>query len=264
MAWKRNLVAAACLAVLPLTVRAESAPAAPATTQAPSGVVIDARTERVLLDACAFLRSAERFAVDAAVSYDDVLKSGKKVQYHRENSIVLERPNRLRVDGESDKGTRSIFYDGKTVTVYRPDRALYAAFDAPATIDATLDAIEQRGVLMPLDDLLRTHPCAGLAEHLKTASHAGRHYLDGDWYHHLLLETDAVDVQLWVAEGDEPVIRKVVITYRDAPGQPQFSAVLTGWDFAPAIEPGTFAFSPPEGVKKVAFRGAAGTEGGAK
>jgi len=260
---KRTLMAAACLLALPMTGHAEPAPAAPATASAP-GVVIDARTERVLLDACAFLRSAERFAVDVAVTYDDVLKSGKKVQYHRENSIVLERPNRLRVDGESDKGSRSVFYDGKRLTVYRPDRALYAAFDAPATVDATLDAIEARGVTMPLDDLLRAHPCAGLAEHLKTASHAGRHYLDGDWYHHLLLETDAVDVQLWVADGDEPVIRQVVITYRDAPGQPQFSAALTGWDFGPVIEPGTFAFTPPAGAKQVEFRGADAAKGGGK
>ena len=59
-------------------------------------------------------------------------------------------------------------------------------------------------------------------------------------------------------------IRQVVITYRDAPGMPQYRAVLTDWNFAPAIEPGTFTFSPPEGVKKVAFRGAAGTEGGTK
>jgi hypothetical protein len=252
------------MAALPLTSGAEPAPAAPAAVSAPPGVVIDARTERVLLDACAFLRSAERFAVDVSVSYDDVLKSGKKVQYHRENSIVLERPNRLRVDGESDKGVRSVFYDGKTLTVFRPDRAVFATFDAPATIDATLDAIEQRGVVMPLDDLLRAHPCAGLAEHLKTASHAGRHYLDGGWYHHLLLETDAVDVQLWVAEGDEPVIRQVVITYRDAPGAPQFSAALTGWDLGPVIEPGTFAFTPPAGAKQVEFRGADDARGGGK
>lgn len=255
---QRTLVAAACLAALPLTAGAEQA------ASASEKVSIDGRAERVLLDACAFLRSAERFSVQADISFDEVLKAGPKVQYSREASIVLERPNRLRIDIDSDKGARSFFYDGKSVTVFRPESAVYAVFEAPATIDATLDVIEARGMTMPFDDLLHTHPCAGLAAHLKSGTYAGRHFFAGDWYHHLLLQTNAVDVQMWVAEGDEPTIDKVVITYRDAPGMPQYTAVLSDWNFAPAIDGATFTFTPPEGVRKVAFRGAAGSEGGTK
>jgi len=251
-------LAAACLLALPLTTGAEEA------SSAPSGVVIDGRTERVLLDACAFLRSAEQFSVQADVTYDEVLKSGPKVQYSRASSVVLERPNRLRVDSLGDKGARSFYYDGKSLTMYRPESAIYAAADAPATIDAMLAKVEELGVNMPFDDLLHAQPCAGLAEHLQTGTYAGRHFFDGAWYHHLLLETDAVDVQLWVAEGDEPEIHKIVITYRDAPGMPQYTAVLSDWNFAPPIDDTTFTFSPPEGVKKVAFREAPGAQGGGK
>src|SRR6185369_6752108 len=52
---KRTLVAATCLAVLSFSVRAEP----PAEPPAPPSerVAIDGTTERVLLDACAFLRS---------------------------------------------------------------------------------------------------------------------------------------------------------------------------------------------------------------
>jgi hypothetical protein len=256
---KRNLMAAACLLALPLTAGAE--PAAPV---APAGVTLDARSERVLLDACAFLRSAPRFSVEAEITYDDVLKTGRKVQYSREAAVLLERPNRLRAALVSDKGERTIYYDGKTMTVYRPDRAVYAVLDAPASVDATLDAIEQRGVEMPLDDFLRAQPCGGLAARLKTGTYAGKHYFDGGWYHHLLLETDAADAQLWVADGDVPEIRKLVISYRDAPGTPQYTAVLRNWNFAPVIEGGTFTFSPPQGVKKIAYREPAGSQGGGK
>jgi hypothetical protein len=246
------------MAVLPMTAGAEE------VSSAPPGVVIDARTEQVLLDACAFLRSAERFAVQADVTYDEVLKSGPKVQYGRASSVVLERPNRLRLDSIGDKGARSFYYDGKSLTVYRPETGVYAAADAPDTIDGMLAKVEELGVNMPFDDLLHAHPCAGLAEHLQTGTYAGRHFFDGGWYHHLLLETDAVDVQLWVAEGDEPEIHKIVITYRDAPGMPQYTAVLNDWNFDPPIDGATFTFTPPEGVKKVAFRGTASSEGGGK
>jgi len=255
---KRTLLAAACLVVLPFSAGAEE------TASAPPGVVIDARTERVLLDACAFLRSAERFSVQSEVTYDEVLASGPKVQYTRESNIVLERPNRLRLDSIGDKGARSFYYDGKSLTVYRPETAVYAAADAPDTIDGMLDKVEALGVNLPFDDLLHAHPCGGLAEHLKTGTYAGRHFFDGDWHHHLLLETDAVDVQMWVAEGDAPEIRKIVITYRDAPGMQQYTAVLSDWNFAPPVDDTTFTFSPPEGVKKVAFREAPGAQGGGK
>jgi hypothetical protein len=256
--YKQTLLAAACLAVVPFSAGAEEA------ASAPPGVVIDGRTERVLLDACAFLRSAEQFSVQADVTYDEVLKSGPKVQYSRASSVVLERPNRLRVDSVGDKGARSFYYDGKSLTMYRPESAIYASADAPDTIDAMLAKVEELGVNMPFDDLLHAQPCAGLAEHLQTGTYAGRHFFDGAWYHHLLLETDAVDVQLWVAEGDEPEIHKIVITYRDAPGMPQYTAVLSDWNFAPPVDDTTFTFSPPEGVKKVAFREAPGARGGGK
>ncbi|MCU0836112.1 MAG: DUF2092 domain-containing protein [Chromatiaceae bacterium] len=255
---KRTLLAAACLAALPLWASAEEAP-----TAAPE-VTIDRTTERVLLDACAYLRSAERFSLHAEVDIDEVLASGQKVQYSRDGFVMLERPNRLRAESASDKGVRELVYDGQTVTVFRPDSGVYAVFPAPETIDTMLDALEDKGVVLPLDDLLRTQPCAAIGGHLKTGTYAGRHWLNGDWYHHLLLTTEAVDVQMWVALGNEPEIRKVVITYRDAPGMPQYSAVLTDWDFAPEIDASTFTFSPPEGAKQVAFRGANESAGGSK
>jgi len=259
---KRTLVAATCLAVLAFSAHAEP-PAEPPASPSQS-VAIDGTTERVLLDACAFLRSAQRFSVRVDISYDEVLKSGPTVQYSRSGSIVLERPNRLRVDSWSDRGQRVFYYDGKTATVYRPQQRIYAVFEAPATVDATLDIAEARGLVMPLDDLLQTQPCASLAEHLNRGTYAGRHWFEGHWYHHLLLETDAVDVQMWVAEGDVPEIRKVVITYRDAPGRPQYTAVLHDWNFAPKLDAATFTFSPPPGVRKVEFRDAPGPQGGGK
>ena len=232
---------------------------APDTTPGPE---IDRMSERVLLDACGYLRSADRFSVTVEATYEDVLMTGTRVEYSRQASVVLERPARLRIDSESDKGRRSFFYDGKTVTVYHPDEQVYAVFTSPPTIDAMIDAAEARGISMPASDLLMNHPCQALGDHLQTGTYAGLHYLDGDWYHHLLLSTDAVDVQLWVAPGDAPEIRKLVITYTGKAGEPQYRALLRDWDFAPAIDSTTFTFTPPADARKVAFKGADAAQGG--
>ena len=228
------------------------------------GPEIDGTSERVLLDACGYLRSADRFSVMAEVSYEDILTDGTRVEYHRESSVVLERPNHLRIDSESDKGRRSFFYDGNTLTVYRPDEGVYATVPAPDTIDALIDAAEARGIEIPSSDLLRNHPCQALGDHLETGTFAGRHYLDGGWYNHLLLSTDAVDVQLWVAQGDDPEIHRLVLTYTKQPGEPQYRALLKDWNFSPVINGSTFAFVPPSGARKVTLRNPGSNEGGAE
>jgi hypothetical protein len=228
------------------------------------GPEIDRTTERVLLDACGYLRSANRFSVNADVSYEDILTDGTRVEYHREAKVILERPDRLRIDSESDKGRRSFYYDGKTLTVYHPDEGIYAVIPAPDTIDALVDAAEARGIEMPASDLLSNHPCQALGDHLESGTYAGRHYLDGGWYDHLLLSSDAVDVQLWVARGDVPEIHRLVITYAHLPGEPQYRALLRDWNFDPAIKSSMFTFVAPASARKVTFRNPGATDGGAQ
>lgn len=227
-------------------------------------VVIDRTTERVLFDACAYLRSAERFSARFDVTFDDVLLDGTKVQYSRRSELAMVRPDRLRANIEDDRGERSVYYDGRSVTVYRPGSGLYAVAQAPDNLDATLDLAAEKGISLPLDDLLRTQPCAVLGERLRSGTYAGVHYLDGDWYHHLLLATDAVDVQMWVARGEVPTIRKVVITYTQKPGAPEYSALISDWDFTSNIDETDFRFEPLEGTRQVVFRGRGATQGGAE
>ena len=44
---------------------------------------------------------------------------------------------------------------------------------------------------------------------------------------HLALRSEKEDVQVWIARGDEPVPRRIVIAYRELEGQPQFWAQFT-------------------------------------
>jgi hypothetical protein len=79
-----------------------------------------------------------------------------------------------------------------------------------------------------------------------------------------LLSADAVDVQLWVAEGEDPVIHRLVITYTELPGEPQYRALLSDWNFSPEIDATTFTFTPPADARKIDFLGAAADKGGAQ
>ncbi len=70
---------------------------------------------------------------------------------------------------------------------------------------------------------------------------------------HLALRGEKEDVQVWIARGDEPVPRRIVISYREMEGRPQFCAQFIEWDFSPDLSDTTFTFSPPEGAKRIHF-----------
>jgi hypothetical protein len=71
---------------------------------------------------------------------------------------------------------------------------------------------------------------------------------------HLAARTpQGVDFQVWIAQGDQPVPRRIVITYRGETGQPQFWADLSDWNLAPDVSDSLFAFTPPNGAERIQF-----------
>jgi hypothetical protein len=47
---------------------------------------------------------------------------------------------------------------------------------------------------------------------------------------------------------------KVVIVYTDKPMNPQYEAVLSGWQINPDLPDAMFAFMPPPGAKKIKLK----------
>ena len=60
-------------------------------------------------------------------------------------------------------------------------------------------------------------------------------------------------MQLWIAQGDQPLPRRLVLTYKKAEGQPQFWAQFSDWNLSPEVPDSLFVFTPPEGAAKIAF-----------
>ena len=66
---------------------------------------------------------------------------------------------------------------------------------------------------------------------------------------HIVGSTNDVDNQVWIAKDMLP--RRIVITYKNAPDQPQFRADFSDWNLAPKISDDTFIFTPPKGAEKI-------------
>lgn len=53
---------------------------------------------------------------------------------------------------------------------------------------------------------------------------------------HLAGRTATVDYQIWISDSDKPLPLRLVLTYRQSPGQPQFRAQFLDWNINPQID----------------------------
>lgn len=203
--------------------------------------------------------SLSTFSVHEEITRDQVINGDLEVQKSSVADVTVRRPDRLRSDVVSDEADRShsTYYDGKTLTIFHPATKYYAQMDAPGTIGATIEKAEsQFGIEFPLADLLRMASADELAADLTAAGDVGPSRIAGVDCEHYAYRTKSVDYQLWIENGDRSLPRKVVITSKNEPHQPQFSAVLA-WNTSPKIDDGMFVFTPPAGATKIPFGAAA-------
>jgi hypothetical protein len=220
--------------------------------QPPQAVAPDA--DKVLKEMGAAMAAAKRISFEAHAIADQLTPDGQKVQYAKNQKVRMQRPDRLAVDVTGDAEELQFRYDGKRVTLYNPKTQSWGATDAPASIDETLDMLAVKyGMPMPLADLVFADPYKVLTENVRSGEHLGTGYVFDVKCHHLAFRQAAVDWQIWVEEGANPLPRKVVITFKESPGHPQYTAFLSNWNLSADTPASAFAFTPPAGARQVEF-----------
>jgi hypothetical protein len=213
---------------------------------------VDEEAVKIRRKAIDYLTGLERFRLKSATVMDVVQESGQKLQFGSTMEVTVQRPNRLFSLRTSDDGSiRRFWYDGKTATMYDEKENVYGQIQVPDTIDEMLDYLEE--VIKnprPLADLLY-NDLSHLVDMAVSGAYVGESYLEGMACDHLAFRGESVDWQVWVDRGEKPLIRKVVITYKELPGQPQFIAHLENWDIQPEITDSLFQFSIPEGAQQI-------------
>ncbi len=236
------------VALAPVTVVAQETAGAAST--APLGV--SAEAQAVMDRMTNYMKGLQAFSIAARESRDEVLSFGYKLQNNQTSTMVVQLPDKLRVDVDGDIKTRTYLYDGKTLTIHAGDRGVYAQVDAPSTLGELLDGLLNRGVDMPLIDVLLQARKGTLGEGVRAGLLVGDSSVEGVATDHLAFRQPTIDWQMWVEKGDRPLPRKFVITTRYEVGDPQYEVVLD-WNLKPKIDRKTFAFAPPTDTRKIRF-----------
>jgi hypothetical protein len=199
----------------------------------------------------AYLRTIKTFRVEAAITDEDVLDDGQKLQYGGTTTFLAALPGKLRVEVRNDRHERLFLYDGAHFTLFAEQAGFYATIDAPPTLGALLDvAYDQYGFTFPLEDLFHWGDPAWEPTGITAAVDVGPAVVDGTTCEQYAFRQAEIDWQIWIQRGAYPLPRKLVITTRTDDARPQHTAVYT-WDLAPSFNDEAFEFEAPEGAVRV-------------
>ncbi len=213
------------------------------------------RAEEVLRSACSYLAEAPYFGLTAELSREHAGDDGEKLQFTREAEMQVKRPGRLHAEIHSPHSSRGFWFDGKSLTIFDRQHNFYSSTAMSGPLDATLDsAREEFGVDLPLIDLAVSNPFKNATAKVRKGIYLGFSPALGYTCHHLAFVQDNIDWQVWIEDGPQPLIRKFVITHKNEPGSPEFTALITKWDLTDRIAESDFAFEAPSGARKVQMR----------
>lgn len=243
-----------CAALLSLATPAIAFQGASAPAQStPAAAARDPDAMAALDRMGAALRRLQSFGLHVDVTTEEVLTTGQKIQNSGTVEYRVRAPNGLRIEMVSDKQARTIYYDGRNVTLFAPRVGYYASFAAPATIRETVRVARERyGVETPLADLFMWGTDPEATARVTSAFRVGDETIGGQVCEQYAMRQQGVDWQVWIRRGDNALPCKLVITSTDDPSMPQYTALMT-WRPDQTFADSDFAFTPPANARQIQF-----------
>lgn len=213
---------------------------------------VEPKADQILRSMSKTLADAKQFTVQAHDTSDQVLDDGQKVHASKTAKVAIRRPNALAAEAQGDLEDLRYVYEGEQVTILNHREKCYAQQKVPGSIDEMFDFLaEQYGLTPPLADLLFSNPYEAMTGRVRSGRYLGVHRVFDTPCHHLAFRQDGVDWQIWIEDSPRPVPRKVVITYKELPGYPQFTAYLDKWDLDPKLDDSAFKVQVPPDYKRL-------------
>jgi len=208
-----------------------------------------------LLRMAGFLSRLTQFSVVFESGYDVLQETGQKIEFGERRRVVLMRFDRLRIDSDRSDGKAStVVFDGESISVFDASRKLLASSQIEGNLDAAIIYfVRDLKMRLPLAMLLLTSLPQELEARVLEAEIVETALLDGQPFVHLAARTDSVDFQIWVPATGDPLPRRIIITYREDAGQPQYWANFSRWDLAPDAPASSFTIDIPEDVMRIPF-----------
>ena len=202
-----------------------------------------------------FLAQLKQFSVTIESGYDVVQESGQKIEFGECRQVTVARPDRFRVEVERSDGNKALtVFDGKAITMFTPKTNLYATAEMPGDIDgAIIHFVRDLHMRLPLSLMFVTSLPRELEQRGLSADIVETTTLSGTPCVHIAGRGETVDFQFWISTEGDPLPRKLVLTYKNEEGQPQYWAKFSEWNLLPNPPESLFTLDIPKDAGRIQF-----------
>jgi hypothetical protein len=233
--------------------QATAAPNTPALPEPALG--LEPKAIELLKAACSRLAAASTMSFTTVVSYESPsLLAALPLVYTTKSEVTVQKPDKLRVITLGDGPATEFYYDGKTMMAFAPAENLVAIADAPATIDATLEAAyNNAAIYFPFTDVVVADPYKDLSEGLIVAFYIGQSKVVGGVTTDMVAYgNDKVFVQAWIGTEDK-LPRMLRAVYRDDPERLRNQLEFSNWKLGAPVTADSFKSAKAAGAKRINF-----------
>ena len=185
---------------------------------------------------------------------------GQPLHIFHTMNILVRRPDRAAADVNGDDGATKLRMDGKTASIFSVTKNQYATLPVPSDLGSALDEVSAKADTdFPLGDFLADDPGAAVLSDVVAGWQVGTAMVDGIECRHLFfIQKGGINLELWVDKTEQALLRRLIVTYLQLPGRPDFIAQFSDWNFNVHPSEADFVFQPPAGATKIDLKQAVG------
>jgi hypothetical protein len=174
------------------------------------------------------------------------------VKHSDEQKVYLKGGDKLLIESNGDKGTRSYVYNGTTFDYLSRDKNQYGELTVPAKTMDMIDSVNKAyGVEFPASDFFYPTFVDDIVAESRTLIYLGITQVDGKDCFHVAGASRNKTFQFWISDDAYTLPVKMVIVYTQREMSPQYEETLTDWQINPDLPDALFSFTPPPGAKKI-------------
>ncbi len=221
---------------------------------APATLQLEPKALDVLRAVSDRLKTARTISFVAVETFESLSRQGAPLVLANRFEVTLRRPDRLKVILAGDGPSSEFYYNGKTMMAYAPAENTVAVAEAPATIDAALEAIfHKAAIYFPFTDLIVADPYGDLAPGLKHAYYVGQSHVVGDTTTDIVaFAGDNVFVQVWVGTEDH-LPRAMHAVFLNDPDELRHNMILSNWQIDAPAPDELFTSAKAASAKRMEF-----------
>jgi hypothetical protein len=206
------------------------------------------------------IASLDSYSLSGDAYADARLDAGLIIEHASQATLQVRKPDTVRITNTTSEDHKELFFGSGVLTVYTRSMNFYGQTEIPEGVEKALDyAVDEIGIDAPMLDFVSGEVAERLLVDATDVQYVGTSLIRGDIYDHVVIRTDEIDIQLWIATEGQPLPGKMALSAKWDGGAPR-TVVFMSWDTDPDIPEGSLVFDPPEGATKINFGSRSDTE----